>query len=479
MPNRFLRAIAALSLCLSLSACGLIITEGPGIGQGQAHSTTGAGATTETPYTAPTRPDAAARAEAELAALPKANFEGLSFIVATAGYDPLFPSAGERLDDRAKLTRNAAVRERYNVSFIPAASTVDAIYNETLAAENSGMYYADLLVLPAGQVGRFAAAGLLRNLHNLPFWDNTAAAYGTTASAGGANLTTYADLGAAVLDHDRLPAIFFNRTLAESLGYDLYGAVESGEWTWELYLQAAAAAASADGAWGHTVYPADENIYSDLCAGSFGIQLLEMTEGKAPVLTVPESIARLDTLLRSLRSETARYPNDPTNALAPLQSFSADSLLFCCADLEYMDWLYDAPAKWGILPLPGSGDGHYRSPTGADAPVLCVTAANNKFEQTGLILAALNAASTDVITDAYITERLQNRLRDWESAAMIELIAETAAYDLPTLYTSGMPSLGNATIAAVREAAAGGAPLGNIITNRAYYANVELSRLFG
>ena len=37
----------------------------------------------------------------------------------------------------------------------------------------------------------------------------------------------------------------------------------------------------------------------------------------------------------------------------------------------------------------------------------------------------------------------------------------------------------NATIAAVREAAAGGLPLSTIINNRAYYANVELSRLFG
>lgn len=479
MPNRFLRAVAALSLCVSLSACGLIVTEGPGSGPGQAPSTTGAGATTEPPYTAPARPDAAARAEAGLSALPEADFGGLSFIVATAGYDPLFPAEGERIDDRAKLARNAAVSERYNVSFIPAASTVDAIYSETLAAETSGLYYADLLILPASQVGRFAAAGLLRNLHNLPFWDNTTVAYGATASAGGANRTTYADLGAAVLDHDRLPAIFFNRTLAESLGYDLYGAVESGEWTWELYLQAAADAAFLDGVWGHTVYPADENIYSDLCAGSFGLSLLQQTEGSAPVLTVPEGIERIDTLLRSLRSETARYPGDPENVLAPLQSFSGGSLLFCTADLEYMDWLYDAPTKWGILPLPGNGDGNYHSPTGADAPVLCVTAANNKFEQTGLILAALNAASTDVITDAYITERLQNRLRDWESAGMIQRIAETAVYDLPTLYASGMTSLGNATIAAVREAAAGGAPLSTIVTNRAYYANLELSRLFG
>lgn len=479
MHNRFLRGLAALSLCLSLSACGLIITEGPGGSHSQAPSTTGAGATTEVPYTAPTRPDAAARAEAELDALPEADFEELSFIVATAGYDPLFPAEGERLDDRAKLARNAAVSERYNVSFIPAASTVDAIYNDTLAAENSGRYYADLLILPAGQVGRFAAAGLLRNLHNLPFWDNTTAAYGATASAGGANLTTYADLGAAVLDHDRLPAIFFNRALAEQLGYDFYAAVESGEWTWELYLEAAAAAATLDGTWGHTAYPADENLYSDLCAGSFGLSLIEKTDGQAPVLGTPENLDRLDSLLRSLRSATARFPDDPTNALAPLQSFSGGTLLFCSADLEYMDWLYDSPAKWGILPLPGNGDGSYRSPTGADAPVLCVTAANNKFEQTGLILAALNAASTDVITDAYITERLQNRLRDWESAAMIERIAKSAAYDLPTLYASGMPSLGNATVAAIREAAAGGAPLSTIIANRAYYANVELSRLFG
>ena len=480
MPNHFLRVLSTVCvLCICLCSCSLVVIEQDGTHADRTPSTTGVGATTDTPYTSPDRPDAAETAASALAALPDADFTGLSLIVASAGYNPLFPTAGERADDRAKLARNAAVSERYGVTFIPAASDVDTIYAETLAAKNSGMYYADILVLPANQVGRFAAAGLLRNLNNLPFWSNTTDAYGADAAQGGANHAIYADLGAAMLDHDRLPAILFNRTLAESLGYDLYAAVESGTWTWELYLQAAADAAALDGVSGHGISPTDTNRYSDLLAGSTGLHLVDNTEGQTPTLTLPENLAEIDTLLRRLRGDNSGFTGQAGNEIAALQSFAEGKLLFCCTNLEYVDWLYDSGAEWGVLPLPGSGDGSYHTPTGASAPVLCVTENNNKFEQTGLIVAALNAASIDVITDAYITDRLQNRLRDWESAAMIELIADSASYDLPVLYASGMPSLASAAIASVRDAAAGGYPLATLVQARSYYANLELSRLFG
>lgn len=92
-----------------------------------------------------------------------------------------------------------------------------------------------------------------------------------------------------------------------------------------------------------------------------------------------------------------------------------------------MDWIYDASTAWGILPLP-TLDGETRTPAPTNAPVLCVTANNEKFELTGLTLAALDAASTDVITDAFITERLRERLRDWQSAAMLQRIADNVVW---------------------------------------------------
>ncbi len=482
MPNHFRFSLVLLALCLALTGCGVIVlprdeataaeTTAPSV----PGETTAPPATTAEPYVSPARPDAQAAADAALAALPELDFSGETLLVVTASEAvgaPLFPADGELGENRARLARNAAVTARYGVGFIPSTAGVDAIYNDALAAQNAGMYYADLLVLPAEQVGRFATAGLLRNLRNLPFW----AAENDAAAAGNA---VYADLGEAVLAHDQLPAVFFNRTLASSLGYDFYAAVEDGSWTWALYFEAAARAAALEGVSGHTLNPSHATRALDLCAASSGVPLVSNPVGQTPRLTTDAAdlLAALDAALRKFGSGESTYPVDPTNEIAGIQAFSGGGVLFCITNLYFMDWIFDSPADWGILPLP-SVDGATHTPAGASAPVLCVTANNNKFELTGLTLAALNAASTDVITDAFITERLHNRLRDWQSAGMIERIADCVVYDFATLYGSGLPSLAAATTQAVRDVPVSGMTLAQIAEARAYAANAELARWFG
>lgn len=481
MRKHFRTLAVLLFLCTVLSSCSLIIINERREGGEEDVLTTAVGGTTATPYTAPERADPQAAADAALAALPEVDFTGSTLLIATASDasgNPLFPSGDTLGEERARLSRNAAVSERYGITFVPAAASSDEIYREVTAAHNSGLYYADLLMLPAEQVGRFTAAGLLRNLRNLPFWNNTGVAYGESADQGGAGNAVYADLGAALLDYNSLPAVFFNRTLAEGMGYDFYAAVENGEWTWELYLTAAAGVASLDGVSGHALAPTDSARYTDLIAASSGIKLVDNTAGQTPTLAVTDALDALDALLRRTEWQSAAYPVNTDNAIAPLQAFGVGDVLFCTANLSYMDWIYDSQAVWGILPLP-SLDGTMHTPTGASAPVLCVTADNNKFDLTGIALSALNAASVEVITDAYITERMQNRLRDWESAAMIERIAESASYDFFTLFGSGMPSLASATTAALREAANGGTALPQLMNLRTYAANLELAKLFG
>lgn len=483
MPNLSRTIAVLLALCLALSGCGVIVlpngeetTAAETTGTPSPADTTASAVTTASPYIAPTRPDAQAAADAALAALPEQSFDGATLLIAAASetVNPLFPTDGELGENQARLARNAAVTERYEISFIPAAAAADAIYNDALAAQNAGLYYADLLLLPAEQVGRFTAAGLLRNLRNLPFWT---ADEDSAAVAGSA---VYADLGEAVLAHEQLPAVFFNRTLATQLGYDFYAAVEDGSWTWALYFEAAARAAALEGISGHTLSPSHATRYLDLCAASSGVKLVDNTAGQTPVLTTDaaEALAALDTALRRIGLGESAYPVTSANDIEGIQAFSVGRVLFCVTNLVYMDWIYDASADWGILPLP-SVDGGTHTPAGATAPVLCVTANNNKFELTGLVLAALNAASTDIITDAFITERLHNRLRDWQSAGMIERIANSVTYDFAALYGSGLPSLALAATQAVRDVPVSGATLTQIVQARAYAANAELAKYFG
>ncbi len=481
MQKRFCSIAALLALSVFLSSCSLLFRESQHNDGQTPVITTAAGGTTAEPYLAPTRPNAATSASATLAALPAADFSGASLLITSASDasgNPLFPTSDTLGEDVAKYNRNTLISARYKVNLVPASAACDVIYQELQNAQNSGLYYTDVLLLPANQVGKFAAANLLRNLRNLPFWSNTGIAYGEDADQGGAGNAVYADLGAAVLDHNSLPAVFFNRTMSETMGQDLYAAVDRGEWTWDLYLRLAADAATLDGVSGHALVPPSESTYLDLITASCGIKFVDNTEGKTPAVIAPDSLEQLDGILRNTLLKSTAYPSNAENQIAALQAFTVDRVLFCITNLSYMDWIYDSKTEWGILPLP-SLDGSIHSPTGASAPVLCVSADNNKFEMTGLLLAALNAASTDIITDAYIEERLQNRLRDWQSAAMINRIADSASYDFATLFASGMPGLASATAKAVRDAANGGLPLAQLVPARANAANTELKRMFG
>lgn len=478
MTHTRIRTLALLlGLATMLTGCGIIVRpewSGGSWVTTAAETTAPAPVTTAPPYTAPTRPDADAQAKAALNALPTTQFGGASLIIARADgvSDPLFPPDGENEINRARLARNNAVTTRHGVSFIPADATVDAIFADTLAAQNAGLYYADLLMLPASSVGRFTAAGLLRNLRNLPFWTE---GEDPSARIGAA---VWADLGEAMTVHNDLPAVFFNVELAKSLGYDLYAAVEEGNWTWDLYFEAAAKATAA-GATGHALSPADGGRYLELCAFSSGAPLIEQTDTAAVVAGSPAAVGALDALdglLRRIALGEDAYPTNPQNDIEALQAFTVGKLLFCVADLGYMDWIYDASTAWGILPLP-SLDGIIRTPVGGAAPVLCVTSANNKFELTGLTIAALNAASTAVITDAYVTACHRDRLRDWQSAGMVERIANSAVYGSATLFASAAPAVANATLNALKDAPVSGASLAQIMTQRAQAANVALGKL--
>lgn len=472
MQGKFPKRALLFCLALSLCACTLVVDDPNGPAQSTTPVATG---TTAPLYTPPERPDAQAAADAALDALPEMDFGGATLLIAmadeTAG-SVLFPAAGELEEDKARLLRNAAVTERYGVKFIPSSAPVDTIYQETLAASNAGLYYADLLLLPAEQVGRFATAGLLRNLRNLPFWSNSPA--GETALV---NDAVYADLGEAVKNHSSLPAVYFNRAMAESLGFDFYADVDAGAWTWERYFAAAAAAATLDGKAGHALVPTDPARYADLCVASSGVTMVANPLGQAPTMTQDTaSIELLDGLLRRLRE--AAFPARAENPIAALQAFTVDGILLCTGDLAYIDWIYDASTAWGILPLP-SIDGETYTPAGAAAPTLCVTANNNKFELTGLTLTALNAASTDVITEAFITQRLRNSLRDWQSAGMIERIADNVCYDFVTLYGAVLSNAVAATRTAQRNAAAGGASFVSVFNTYRAAANGDLARVFG
>lgn len=481
MRKRMLFPALLLTASLLLTSCALFEIEWTPDSSDTPKNTTQAGGTTAAPYVPPERPDASAAADAALEALPELYFDGATFLVATAADNMLFPTvsaeAGAEIlpEHAARLERNAKVSRRYAVNFIPASTTVDAMYNDALAAQNSGLYYADLLVLPGNQTGRFMLAGLLRNLSQLPFWEVSGSA---EAAAG---VTAYADLNEALLDHDRLPVVFFNRTLAQQLGFDFYADVEAGTWTWERYLEASVAAASIDGTWGHALNPSDRGDYLSLCAVSCGYDPIDRTLGRTPQIAVNETLTNLvGQLVRRLAAGEGAFPAQANNPIAGLQVFTEGKILFCCGSAGYMDWIFPSQAEWGILPMPKADEsGGYRTPVGAAAPVLAVTANNTKFEMTGILLAALDAASTDVITEAYINHRLIHRLRDNKSAAMLELAFDSAVYSFSEIYGGAMPGLDYAVNTALKDVTTSASSLSQIITWRSWSANQELTKWFG
>ncbi len=394
-----------------------------------------------------------------LAHVKNADLSASAVIIATVDGTtvcPMTPDGDPVITARSSVKH--AVEEKFGTTIITTVTDSRSMLEDAREAYNSDMYYADLIAPASKDVGKFYAEGLLANLYSLPHVNFTAEYFDSgMLAAAVAGDGIYAVSGAANFNPDYLNCIFYNRTIADSLGLgDLGALVKDGKWTVDKYRELAITASASLGISGHgSVH--ELNGYIDVLALSQGIDFVSNSEGTVPVVDYLEdskaakSKAIVDNISSLIYADNTFTKSFGDNCRS---QFTSGTLLFMTDSMYVAEWISDSSTDWGLLPLPKYSEEqkNYRSLISPDSPVFCALVNTPGYETSGLILESLNASAEDCIIDAYKNKLIDYFLRDSSSIAMLDVICDSAVNDFVHMYASGVSSLESATVDAVRRA---------------------------
>ncbi len=481
----------------ALSGCGMIIINSPsGTSSGAttvAPETQSPDVTTEGPVqTEPAADETTAPPETSRPIDPvefpdrideaEARLDALESPVGISGFDLIIASASDTAgvifcDETSPLyssrsKRNAMLYEKFKVNIRTIYESVDSgkLYDDLLLALQAGEnaeIYLDLIVIPANQVGRFLAKGLVKDMRSLPFYDmNSGSPNGNVGTA------RYADFGEGTDAPEYLYALYFNRTMLEKDGTEkLYADAEAGALTWESIAVTA-----------KDIFPRISDIgieggaplLGDLAVKLSGIEYIKKDASGVPKLDISEEdILKLDQLLESVSKFMVYKPAE--NAAPALERFKSGEIPFYLGTLSDMFDLYDEKTEWGLLPLPSERD---LGAVSDNRPVVCLPVTATKLEQTSIWLSGFNAASGDWIRDALIQTSIENYLRDNSSClSLSKILSQKSEVGFERVFSGFYSNLAAATYEGAGEAALGNVRYSEIYANNLTSINKKLGKL--
>lgn len=475
MGNKKIKALVCAALLFlllapSLSGCGLIVVHRDGHGPAPAGTeSTSANAEIETAPDAE-RPDYGvteadfgtdrSAARAALAALPDFDLTGQDFLVAAIADKPntLFPEGEDRMAEPC-AERGEMVSEKYHCGFVPFSAPEEEFHKQLTASVKAGTarVYADLVVLPSDSAVLYMNEGLLLDLRRLPFY--TAGIEDRPGRSGAAftGRSVYFDLGAAVYDTAGIYVLYFNRTaVGAETSERLFAAALADGMDWEEFFTLTAgmpAGSVASGSAG-----AAPELLAEIAAVRAGFDFLSTAvPGKAPELLLTGEGESAEALTAFLGRLASLKPVLRTDADAFFMSGGAPFYVGTLAESAVLCSAHDA--VWGVLPLPAH-DPMTPNFVRTSAPVLAVPANNNRIEETGLILTALDTASGTWLRGECIRRIAESYLRDNTSCLVLRKIAAREIYRDPAyLFASVCPGLAETTSGAVRRCLTAGIPV--------------------
>ncbi len=466
MLKRTTAILILLAICV-LPSCGIIVLRDPNatetsMVESTVETTSATDTTSDVPedttsksYRPVELPDNRAAAEAYLAELPEGDFGGSAISIITSDVENFSPSSGDDVVYNARIERNRMVEKKYDTIVMTTAASYGQIYEELRVALKADDYYADIIAVPQNTVGLFAAEDMLMNMMSLPFTDYTAPYFNTEAID---QLYVGYDLYGVIGDFnenlDYLYGLYFNRDMATSLGYDLYGMVYEGKWDFDAMRRVAKDAAALDGVDGHGS-SGPLSTYESILFASSGIDYFDCGRGKLPTLgyakddkTAKKTDEVVQNIRRLLYSDGAYLSNDA------MAAFTTSKLLFYTDRLYFTSWIGDMADNWGILPFPSSGDGYY---TYADwsTPVICVPKGSANSEFTGKFIQAANAASYGWVDDVFYENLSLNIIRDGDTLNMLDIIngrnGGRVLYSFAHMFGGQLEAIANASYGALLE----------------------------
>lgn len=417
---------ALLTLCFLLTSCSYFTLEYTITGDTtvdlsvQVPQTSYTEITPKPPVTLPGL-DGAMSADKQLSTLPdmdfaekyfgKDNEDGVAyFIIATVNDAPVFADADELSGSCVAATLNA-VEYKYNVDIINLSYTADEFDAKIKESEQTGVYFADLLSLPADAAKTYGTSEYCKNLSTLPFVSKNSPYFVSEFSRLGGGLSDFAVMSnASYLTRD-LQCLYFD---ASGVSDEIYSKALDGELSWEYILSLADKTGR-----GIASNPNFEDIFRLTSGARY------KSDGKNSVLTTspfqtPAEGTAADGLNAAIAAATARISDEnPLFVIDTIGNYA-----------KYME----SSTRYGILPLPsydGSATVGFVSPDKVNY-FLCPSHTTTA-EGAGLIMSALGAASAQREAEVFIT-LIRDSARDNGTLLVSHLLFSAPAWDFEYAY---------------------------------------------
>ena len=423
-------------------------------------------------------PDNEIRSKAYFDSVGKDNFAGLDLFITGPSVSRM-DADGATYMSKELRARKTAVEEKLNVKINLTRAEPATMLDEATAAIAAGLYYTDVMLLPLGQVGNFAAAGTLMNLRSVPALDLTAPYFDAgSVRALSAGFETYGFVSDACPVLTELPALFYNKDMVPDYGGEsLRDVALKGELTWDVYLETLSAARADLGEGQYSVGAGTlAKRLPETVHVSRGGSMISSGELVAPSVSfTPQTLTWSVNIINGLLTDENGLV---TNTKGSVRNFREGDLAFLFGTVGEASDLYGKGVSWSVLPVPRSSSSEtYRSLASPDTPVFTVIRGTENGYDIGKTLSALSAWSYGVIPERYVDEVLMTSMSGNDAGDVLDLITKSAAYDLSTAFGPSSGALADGTYGFIRRAAESGDP-GTDYDAYVYEANLAMERLF-
>jgi len=391
------------------------------------------------------------------------QYDGESFFIATPRTELLENDGTASSYSAAVHHRNQRLEEALNIRILPSATDETAFFDQLHASILADDYFSDLLMIPAYQIGTFAAGDVLLNMRSLPLLDLSQPyffANSVTAAAVGNSI--YAAAGYASFEETSLSAVYFNRDLFEENGLEIpYRAVYNGKWTWDAFFASCAqtesinAYAARNGVDPFSSYASQyaAELLPALVYAASGKTMIRTDAGTSPAV----NISAEDEAVLAVIARLGQDPYAHADTSSGVSRFHTGKSLYLIDRLYLMSWMPGSRQNWGILPLPKMTEEQQNHITLTDSSALFFAVQKNTVdaEKASVVLSALNAASYGVLSEAYVDYAMNELLRDNDSANMLSIISASRSYDFTLCFENSITSLSDATTRGLLDLARG------------------------
>ncbi len=361
---------------------------------------------------------------------------------------------GDAMNDEI-WARNNRIGEAYNCTF--TETTFDWVDQKLGSLVQSGDAGGEIAMLYDETIVRQFISGYLQTWEVLPYVDFEAEYWNKSSTdTFSAQGKVYAATGDFSLGQNtRSFVLMFNKDMYADLGLteDLYQLTMDGKWTMDALIeveQAAILDLNGDGEMTmedrYGTGGAVKLYFGSLVTGA-GIKYIDIGQDGMPYFAIPGNENAITMMTDLLEKHTGTFIfkqvvdgiHNGSNEARDM--FKNNQFLFCGTSMKAIVNYRDMESDIGILPFPkytADQENYYALTSGGTMAALPKTLNPEYYENTGILLEALCRDSHTGLVPLYKETLLKSRYaRDEGSAAMLDIIFASAAYDIGLSVFSG------------------------------------------